>query len=435
MLSTIVPDASAQTIATSTPIPTATITISLCIWKLTFIEAAGSRHCNAAVRNQLPTSSISPRCRYAFNWVGDPARWYGRWNSHTTVVTAMAVSKLTLNMYMPKKYPHRGVSYQMDECHRPYNLAGSNGKGIRFWVVRRLNPGKTQVWTPTEPAARYWYPCHDTPNALHEWVTDNGWASDDSFRKKWTSGRIEELTAALVRSRIIRICRMRVISSRLLSATMLVQQETLGVKPELLLPWWSRGDAGVEIGSRIRMKFFADYTSVKYPYPSYFAFVQIFPGNAYGGMSDADGEYDRRWGHACRLSLSLGRTLKVESLAQQWLVERSLRRLGTCWFTQSIHEVFSRCMLNTKSVARIPVLSAWFDPSTDIFFDAFRWSGIYQRIFSVLRVHLPIQMDDGLSQTKGAIVTSKNFNTSGINANFGLVSLINGIPPKFTAKN
>ncbi|MFN8360410.1 MAG: M1 family aminopeptidase [Candidatus Kapaibacterium sp.] len=376
MLSTIVPDASAQTIATSTPIPTATILHIALDLKIDLVkrQAVGTATLRCAINS--PTSSISLDA--------------GMLSIESVTLPDGTALKFTYDggdrdggleidlnrVYNAKENITLIVRYHTKWMNAtdPYNLAGSNGKGIRFLGGTPAEPRKkTQVWTSTEPgAARYWYPCHDTPNALHTSELRITVERPMIVVASGRQGRIEELDGG---TRAFSYHQDLPHASHQLAFVIgdyaLVQQETLGVK---LLNYCYPDEVEATRASVERlpdmMKFFADYTSVKYPYPSYSqVFVQDIPwGMPTGGMAtQTENMIDDEGTHADFLYLWDG--LEGESLAQQWFGGTvASADWGHCWLTKAFAKYFSEMYAEYK-IGREEFLlyQHGFDLSTDIF--------------------------------------------------------------------
>jgi len=165
----------------------------------------------------------------------------------------------------------------------PNNISGSFGKGIRFFKPSLTEKERRkQAWAFGEPnSSKYWFPCNDNPKDLRTtefiatvrnplMIISNGFLKETIDNNDGTKTFHWETDIPYANH----------LSSFTVGEYSNYKQEYEGVKINNYgYPDESIGTKESVIGLPKMMKFYSDYTGVKYPYPEYSQiFVQDFGG-------------------------------------------------------------------------------------------------------------------------------------------------------------
>ncbi|MBX7225466.1 MAG: HEAT repeat domain-containing protein [Chitinophagales bacterium] len=229
----------------------------------------------------------------------------------------------------------------------PNNLAGSNGKGVRFLAPSVAEPTKRkQIWSIGEPTSnRYWFPCYDAPNDLR---TTAFIATVDSNLTVVSNGQLISKKKNMDGSNTFHyqtnIPYANYLTSFVVGEYIDVQQNYADIiLHNYCYPHEVEGTKASVARLPDMVKFFSEKTGKQYPYSSYSQiFVQDIPWGI-SGMSIAtqtENMIDDYGTHAD--FLYLWDMLEGESLAQQWFgTYITVQDWGHFWLSKAFARYFS----------------------------------------------------------------------------------------------
>lgn len=205
----------------------------------------------------------------------------------------------------------------------PNNLAGSNGKGLRFFEPTFTEPKKRkQIWSMGEPESnRYWFPSVD---ALDDMRTTELTATVEPPLMAISNGRLVETRTNADGTRSFHwrtdVPYANYLTSFVVGEYTDVEQEAEGVK----LHSYGYPDEAEAVAASVErlpdmVRYFSKVTGVKYPFSSYTqVFVQDLPWGAGSMIASTltENMVDDFRTHADYLYLWDG--LEAEALASQW---------------------------------------------------------------------------------------------------------------------
>ncbi|MBL8017187.1 MAG: hypothetical protein JNK43_07960 [Ignavibacteria bacterium] len=165
----------------------------------------------------------------------------------------------------------------------PNNLWGSNGKGLRFSGPTSNDPLRPrEIWSMSEPeAARYWFPCIDAPNYLR---TGEVKATVDSGLIALSNGILVESVSNSDGTTTFHWKMDKPFPNYYTSIVVGNFIEIEQSYEDIKLHNYGYPDERADIEASVvrlpdMVKFFSEYTGVKYPFSSYSqVFVQELPG-------------------------------------------------------------------------------------------------------------------------------------------------------------